>query len=83
MKFITLNIGKSTISGHYYIEGVPTTSKILSICSSSDYPVNKGFRLTNSAKIHPIPHMSISPIYFFDPKRTSGGLYHKVTTSLV
>jgi len=38
---------------------------------------------TISAKIHPTLQTSIDEEYFFDPKRTSGALYHKVTTSLV
>jgi hypothetical protein len=82
-KHLTLNIGRLTISGHYFTFGVPTTSKILSIYSSSDYPVNRGFRFTSSAMMHPIPQISIVVVYFLLPRRTSGGLYHRVTTSFV
>ena len=33
------------------------------------------------AKMHPADHMSMLVVYSLAPKRTSGGRYHKVTTS--
>ena len=32
------------------------------------------------AKMHPADHMSMEVEYILAPKRTSGGLYHSVTT---
>lgn len=31
--------------------------------------------------MHPALHMSIDVVYNFAPNKTSGGLYHRVTTS--
>ena len=36
---------------------------------------------TVPAKIHPADHISIEVVYSLAPKRTSGGLYQRVTTS--
>jgi hypothetical protein len=63
--------------------GVPMTSNIFSIWFSSDYPGNRGLSRIISKKIHPMLQISIVVEYFLDPRRTSGGRYHKVTTSFV
>lgn len=39
--------------------------------------------MTIYANIHPTDQISIELEYFWDPNRTSGGLYHRVTTSWV
>ena len=37
--------------------------------------------LASSAKMQPADHMSMLVLYSLAPKRTSGGRYHRVTTS--
>ena len=39
--------------------------------------------LTISAKMHPTDQISMAEEYFWEPSRTSGGLYQRVTTSWV
>jgi len=45
--------------------------------------MNRGLFLINSTKMHPIAHMSTPKEYSFFPKRISGALYHRVSTSWV
>jgi hypothetical protein len=37
----------------------------------------------NSPKMHPTDHISTALVYFVDPKRISGALYHLVATYYV
>ena len=67
---------------HLRSVGVPNVRKIRCNSSSTVEPGNKGRPLAISKKIQPTPHMSIDVLYSVEPRSTSGGLYHKVTTSL-
>ena len=61
---------------------IPNNLNIRFNWSSTSLPGNKGRpAFANSAKIQPADHMSILVVYNLAPKRTSGGLYHRVTTS--
>ena len=44
-------------------------------------PGKVGTPVSISTKIQPTPHISSDPEYSVDPNKTSGGLYHNVTTS--
>lgn len=77
--------------------GVPRVWKIRLNWSVTVDPGNKGLPAAISKKIHPIPliiqdqivtsqtrephHMSIEALYSVEPNKTSGGRYHRVTTS--
>lgn len=63
--------------------GVPNILNILKIWSISVSPLKKGYFVTISTKIQPIDQISIGVEYSSDPKRTSGALYHNVTTYAV
>jgi hypothetical protein len=59
-------------------EGLPKSFVIIASYSSSDAAGSNGFRIINSAKMHPTDHTSIAAVYFFHDKITSGALYHLV-----
>lgn len=62
--------------------GVPSSLNIRLSWSSTSLPGNKGLpALVISANMQPADHMSIEVEYILAPNRTSGGRYHKVTTS--
>lgn len=73
----------SSWPGQVSLVGVPITLNIL--LSSSYYfcPGKSGFMLHISAKMQPTDQISMLFEYFWEPRRTSGGLYHRVTTSWV
>ena len=49
----------------------------------SDRPGNNAYPVAISAKIQPMDHTSTGPQYLLAPRRSSGALYHNVTTSAV
>ena len=56
---------------HYYVCSIP---------SHNVPPYLKNvFLFNNSAKMHPIDHMSTDPLYSLNDKSNSGALYHLVT----
>jgi hypothetical protein len=70
--------------------GVPSVLKIRKISSISESPASqslllseipgkRGVRLDISAKMQPTDHISTAVEYWREPRRTSGGRYHKVT----
>ncbi|KAH3667356.1 hypothetical protein OGAPHI_003005 [Ogataea philodendri] len=63
--------------------GDPSSLKIMSAWSRSLFPSRIGFFLNISPKTHPIPHMSTAVVYLRSPSNSSGGRYHRVTTSPV
>ena len=63
--------------------GVPRSEKMSESWDTSFLPWNKGMRVSNSANMQPSDQMSISEEYSGDPRRSSGALYHRVTTSWV
>ena len=75
--------GNSISPGQSAWFGVPIILKIFLSQSLSLLPANRGFKLLISAMMHPMLHMSIIVLYYLLPKSTSGGRYHRVTTSLV
>lgn len=75
--------GSYSKPGHVDSHGVPNTLNILTSSSSYFWPGKRGRKLTISAKIQPTDHISIELEYFCEPSNTSGGRYHKVTTSWV
>lgn len=62
--------------------GVPSILRIWLSWSLLSLPRNNGTPLIISAMIQPADHTSILVEYVLLPKRTSGALYHSVTTSL-
>ena len=64
-------------------EGFPISFVIIASYSSSEAAGSNGFRIINSAKIHPTDHTSIAAVYFFHDKITSGALYHLVAIQSV
>lgn len=73
--------GRSTIDGQIWGVGVPKSLNILMSWSDSFFPGKRGRPVAISAKMQPADHKSMEGPYFFDPIKTSGGRYHKVTTS--
>ena len=57
-----------------------TNLKIRKSWSISESPWKRGFFVTISANMHPTLQMSTGQAYLWHPKRTSGALYHRVTT---
>jgi len=43
-------------------------------------PVKIAFPIINSPKIQPTDHISTALVYFVDPNKISGALYHLVAT---
>ena len=63
---------------------LPHSLNILWSCSTSVRPGKIGEKWSNSAKMHPADHASsATPSYALAPNRSSGGLYHSVTTRFV
>ena len=62
---------------------LPLVSNILLNISSSEFPLNIGFFLSNSPNTHPKLHISTDSSYVLEPKNISGALYHFVTKCLV
>mmetsp|Transcript_14443 Transcript_14443/g.56975 ORF Transcript_14443/g.56975 Transcript_14443/m.56975 type:complete len:214 (-) Transcript_14443:107-748(-) len=63
---------------------LPHSLKILWSCSTSVLPGKMGEKWSNSATMHPADHASsAAPSYALAPNRSSGGLYHSVTTRFV
>lgn len=61
--------------------GVPRDLKMIRSSSASLAPGKRGLPVTISAKMQPADHMSMGVEYLREPSKTSGALYHKVTTS--
>lgn len=68
--------------GHDRSEGVPIRRKIFCNWSSFVVPGKRGRPVYISAMMQPADQMSIEVLYVLDPSKTSGALYHRVTTSL-
>lgn len=79
----SLTPGKLVQPGKLDSLGDPQSFAMSSNWFSSDVPLNSGRPVIISARIQPIPHMSIGGPYFFSPASNSGGRYHRVTTMLV
>lgn len=75
--------GSSLHPGIVWSFGEPTRSKIICAWFKSVLPIKIGDLLNISPKTHPIPHMSTAGVYLRSCRRSSGGLYQRVTTSEV
>jgi hypothetical protein len=69
--------------GHVSSFGVPRILKIFLIWSYSESPSKRARFVTISAKIQPADHISTGVEYSLAPRRSSGALYQRVTTSFV
>lgn len=76
-----LHSGSSVIFGHVLSLGEPSSLNIFSSWSAGELPGNSGCPLAISAMMHPVDQMSMDVEYCREPIRTSGALYHNVTTS--
>ncbi len=74
-----LDLWTADSAGHSSSDGRPMTLKILLSWSISYWPSKKGAPRKSSAKMQPQDHMSTGVAYG-KPSRTSGLLYHRVTT---
>lgn len=69
--------------GMFVSVGDPTRSKIICAWLRSLLPVRMGLPSNISPKTQPTPHMSMAVVYFRNCRSSSGGRYHRVTTSVV
>ena len=60
--------------------GLPNSYIILSIWFKVDVPGNIAFPVNISPKMHPIDHISTAFVYFDEPNKIYGALYHLVAT---
>jgi hypothetical protein len=63
--------------------GDPTRSKMMCAWLRSLLPVRMGLPSNISPKTQPTPHISMAVVYFRSCRSSSGGRYHRVTTSVV
>ena len=63
--------------------GLPNNSIIFSIWFRVEVPGKMAFPVNISPKIHPIDHISTAFVYFDEPNKISGALYHRVATYYV
>ena len=60
--------------------GLPVTYMTLSNWLRVEVPGKTGLPRRSSAKIHPTLHKSALLVYWFEPSKISGALYHLVAT---
>lgn len=63
-----------------FCDGLPISSKILSIWFKVEFPGNVDLPIINSPKMHPTDHISTALEYLVDPSKIYGARYHLVAT---
>ena len=76
-------LGRRRKPGQFSSVGMPHSSNILAIWSTSFLPCRRGSLVINSPNIHPMLHVSTLLLYVLVPRSSSGERYHNVTTSCV
>ena len=69
----------SRLSISYY-DGFPVSSNTLSIWFKVEVPGKIALPINISPKMQPTDHISTALVYFLEPRRISGALYHLVAT---
>ena len=77
-----LKCGREVTPGQVSSEGVPSIRKMHMSWPTSESPGKSARPVAISAKMHPADQMS-TLLSYRPPSNTSGGRYHKVTTSFV